>query len=70
LSAEFLVHSTSAGNMHLLAKYVGLDIAGGEESEVVNEDGLADQVPVVNVHTHRPLAWLQLKGAWVDTSFA
>ena len=35
-----------------MAEYAGLDIAGGEEGEVVNEDGLADQVPVVDVHTH------------------
>jgi hypothetical protein len=56
--------------MHLLAKYAGLDIAGGEEGEVVDEDGLADQVPVVNVHTHRPLARLKLKGAWINASFS
>ena len=37
---------------HLLAKYAGFDIAGGKEGEVVDEDGLTDQVLVLDVHTH------------------
>ena len=37
---------------NLLSKYAGLGIAGGKEGEVVDEDRLADQVAVVDVHAH------------------
>ena len=45
---------------YLLTEYTGLDIAGGEKGEVVDKDGLADQIAVVNVHAHlviRGIKW-------------
>ena len=36
----------------LFTQDAGLDIAGWKEGEVVDEDRLADQVAVVDVHAH------------------
>ena len=38
-----------------MSKYAGLDITGGEEGEVVDKNGLADQVPIVNLDAHLPI---------------